>query len=228
MSKLDRKATFRGRGCVSASPPKRIIARKGNLSIVRRDIASSRTPTSYHHNSAGGPHGTIPEYSRDGRPYAGRQDQSARAQIREPVRQDRSLQSAGLGEGPAGARRDRGGREIRRAEARPDRHRGDQRQHRHRPCDGVRRQGLSAGRHHGGDLQRRAAQADALSRRQGRCDAGGRARRRHDQQDDRARQDAWLVHDPAVRERSQPRLSIRAPPRARSSTISPASSWTTG
>ena len=34
----------------------------------------------------------------------------------------------------------------RRAEARPDRDRGDQRQHRHRPRDGVRRQGISAGR----------------------------------------------------------------------------------
>ncbi len=35
-------------------------------------------------------------------------------------------------------------------------------------------EGLSAGRHHGGDLQRRAAQADALSRRQGGAHAGGR------------------------------------------------------
>ena len=34
----------------------------------------------------------------------------------------------------------------RRAEARPDRDRGDQRQHRHRPRDGLRAQGLSAGR----------------------------------------------------------------------------------
>ena len=32
-----------------------------------------------------------------------------------------------------------------RAEARPDRHRGDQRQHRHRPRHGLRAEGLSAG-----------------------------------------------------------------------------------
>ena len=70
----------------------------------------------------------------------------------------------------------------RRAQARPDGDRGDQRQHRHRPRDGVRREGLSAGGHHGGDLQRRAPQADALSRRQGHPHAGRRARRRHGQQ----------------------------------------------
>ena len=60
----------------------------------------------------------------------------------------------------------------RRAEARPDGGRGDQRQHRHRPGHGLRGQGLSARRDHGGDLQRRAAQADALPRRQGGADAG--------------------------------------------------------
>ena len=53
------------------------------------------------------------------------------------------------------------------AEARPDGDRGDQRQHRHRPRDGLRREGLSAGRHDGRELQRRAPQADALPRRQG-------------------------------------------------------------
>ena len=106
---------------------------------------------------------------------------------REPVRQDRGLQSARLGEGPPRARRDRGGGEIRRAQARPDRDRGDQRQHRHRPCDGLRREGLSAGRHDGGDLQRGAAQADALPRRQGGADAGRRSRPRHGQQGGRAR-----------------------------------------
>ena len=67
--------------------------------------------------------------------------------------------------------RDRGGREVRRAQAGPDRHRGDQRQHRHRPCHGLRRQGLSAGGDHGGAVQRRAAPADALPRRQGGADA---------------------------------------------------------
>ena len=39
-------------------------------------------------------------------------------------------------------------------------------------------EGLSAGRHHGGAVQRRAAQADALPRRQGRAHAGGGARPR--------------------------------------------------
>ena len=63
--------------------------------------------------------------------------------------------------------------EKRRAEARPDRDRGDQRQHRHRARHGVRAEGLSAGRDDGRELQRRAPQADALPRRQGRADAGG-------------------------------------------------------
>ncbi len=39
---------------------------------------------------------------------------------------------------------------------------GLQRQHRHWPCHGVRAEGLSAGHHHGRELQRRAPQADAL------------------------------------------------------------------
>ena len=39
---------------------------------------------------------------------------------------------------------------------------------------------------------------------------------------------ARLVHDPPVRERGQPRLSIRGRPRARSSTTSPANGSTTG
>ena len=58
---------------------------------------------------------------------------------------------------------------TRRAEARPDRDRGDQRQHRHRPRDGVRAEGLSARRDDGRELQRRAAQAAALPRRAGSC-----------------------------------------------------------
>ena len=58
---------------------------------------------------------------------------------------------------------------TRRAEAGTDGDRGDQRQHRHRPGDGVRAEGLSAGRDDGRELQRRAAQADALPRRAGWC-----------------------------------------------------------
>ena len=71
---------------------------------------------------------------------------------RQSLRQGRGLQSARLGQGPPRARRHRGRREDRRAQARPDRDRGDLRQHRHRARDGVRRQGLSAGGDHGGDL----------------------------------------------------------------------------
>ena len=93
----------------------------------------------------------------------------------------------------------------RRAQAGPDGDRGDQRQHRHRACHGLRRQGLSAGGDDGRDLQRRAAQADALPRRQGGADARGRARRRHGQQGGRTCRGAWLVPDPAVRERGQSR-----------------------
>ncbi len=59
------------------------------------------------------------------------------------------------------------------AEAGPDGDRGDQRQYRHRARHGLRRQGLSARRHHGGELLGRAAEADALPRRQGGADAGG-------------------------------------------------------
>jgi hypothetical protein len=115
----------------------------------------------------------------DHRPHAGGADQQARARARQPVRQARSLQPDGLGQGPARARRDRGRRAQRRAEARPDRDRGDQRQHRHRPRHGLRAEGLSAGRHDGGELQRRAAPADALPRREGRADAGLGEGQRH-------------------------------------------------
>ena len=122
-------------------------------------------------------HGPIPEHSRYRRPHARRADQPPRSGGRQPLRQDRGFQSAGLGQGPAGARRDRGGRAIRRTEARPDGDRGDERQHRHRPRHGLRRQGLSAGGDDGGDLQRRAPETDAVSRRQGRAHAGGRCGR---------------------------------------------------
>ncbi len=177
----------------------------------------------------GNAHGKeISKHPRDRRQHAGGADQSSGAERRQSLRQDRSVQPAGLGQRPPGARRDRGGRKIRRAEARSDRDRGDQRQHRHWPCHGLRRQGLPAGGDHGGAVQRRAAQADALSRREGHRHARGRAWCRHGQQGSRACQGPWLVHDPAVRERSQSRLSIRERPRARSSTISPASGWTIG
>ncbi len=111
------------------------------------------------------------------------QDQPAGAGWREPLRQDRGVQSARLGQGPPGACGDRSRREIRRAEARPDRRRGDQRQHRHRPRHGLRGEGLPVRADHGRALQRRAPQADALPRRQGGHHPGRRARGRHDQED---------------------------------------------
>ena len=46
---------------------------------------------------------------------------------------------------------------TRRAQARPDRDRGDQRQHRHRPRHGLRGKGLSARRHHGRDASASSA-----------------------------------------------------------------------
>ena len=98
--------------------------------------------------------------------------QQARAGGRQRLRQGRVLQPDGLGEGPHGARGDRARRAQRRAEARPDRDRGDERQHRHRARDGLRAEGLSAGRDDGGELQHRAPQAAALPRREGRADAG--------------------------------------------------------
>ena len=56
---------------------------------------------------------------------------------------------------------------VRRIEAGADRDRSHLRQYRHRARHGLRRQGLSAGGHHGRELLGRAAQADALPRRQG-------------------------------------------------------------
>ena len=70
----------------------------------------------------------------------------------------------------------RGGRAQRRAEARPDRGRGDQRQYRHRARHGLRPEGLSAGRDHGRQLLDRAPQADAHAGRQGGADAARRRR----------------------------------------------------
>ena len=91
------------------------------------------------------------------------------------------------------------------AEARPDRGRGDQRQHRHRPRDGLRRQGLSAGRDHGRQLLDRAAAADALPRRQGGADAAGAEGPRHVHEGEGARREARLVPGAPVRDPGQRR-----------------------
>ena len=112
-------------------------------------------------------------------------------------------------------------RAQRRAEARPDRHRGHQRQHRHRPGHGVRAEGLSAGGHHGRELQRRAAQAAALSRRPGGADAGGREGQRHAGEGRRAGR-TRTAGSCAGSSRTRPTPTCtRAPRRAKSSTTSP-------
>ena len=64
-------------------------------------------------------------------------------------------------------------------EARPDRRRGDVRQHRHRARDGVRGEGLSVRRGDGRELLGRAPQDHAHARREGDPHAGRRARLRH-------------------------------------------------
>ena len=147
----------------------------------------------------------VRQHSRHRGQHAACAHQPARARAREPLRQDRGVQSARLGEGSPRARRDRGGGEIRRAQARPDRDRGDLGQHRHRACDGVRRQGLSVRLHHGGTVQRRAAQADAFPRRQGGDHARGRTRLRHGRESAGACEEERLVPDAPVRERGQSR-----------------------
>ena len=148
----------------------------------------------------GDPHGPLPEHSRNHRQHAGGQAQQARSARRQRLRQGGIVQPDGFGQGPHGARHHRRRRAQRRVETRPDRHRSHQRQHRHRPCDGVRAEGLSTGGHHGREFQRRAPQAAALSRREGGADARVREGQRHARESRRARDDARLVPVPAVRE----------------------------
>jgi hypothetical protein len=93
----------------------------------------------------------------------------------------------------------------------PDRDRGDLGQHRHRARDGMRREGLSVRLHDGGAVQRRAAQPDALSRRQGDHHARGRARLRHGREGAGAGQAERLVPDAPVRERRPMPTCTRAP-----------------
>ena len=111
---------------------------------------------------------------------------------------------------PMGSVKDRMARAIierrraqRRAETRANRHRSHERQHRHRARDGLRAEGLPARGHDGRELQRRAPQAAALPRRQGRADAGVGEGQRHAREGRRARRGARLVPLPAIRERSE-------------------------
>ena len=159
--------------------------------------------------------------------YPLRPDQPPRAGRRHHLRQVRVLQSGRFGQGPPRAQHHRGGRTRRHAEARPDRGRGDQRQHRHRPRHGLRRQGLPIGGDHGRQLLRRAAPAHALLRRQGDPDAAGAEGLRHVHEGQGARRQERLVPGAPVRDRRQrrhPRV-LRRPPR--SSATSRASDWTT-
>ena len=167
------------------------------------------------------------EHHRHRRRHAGGPDQPAGAGARAALRQVRVLQPGRLGQGPAGAQHHRGGRARRHAEAGPDRGRGDERQHRHRARDGLRRQGLSAGRHHGRQLLGRAAAADALPRRQGRADAARAEGLRHVHEGQGARRQARLVPGAAVRDRRPTPTSTRARRRRRSSPTSRASGSTT-
>ena len=121
----------------------------------------------------------------------------------------------------------RGGRAQRHAQARPDRGRGDQRQHRHRARDGLRAEGLSAGRHDGRQLLDRAAQADAHARREGRADAAGPEGLRHvPARPSNSRRPTAGSSPTSSRPRPTPR-STRRRRRARSSPTSPASGSTT-
>ena len=141
-----------------------------------------------------------------------RPHQPPRAGRRADLRQGGVLQPGRLGQGPAGAQHHRGGRARRRPQARPDRGRGDQRQHRHRPRHGLRRQGLSAGGDHGRQLLGRAAQADALPRRQGRADAARAKGLRHVPEGEGAGRGQRLVPRPPVRDRRPTPRSTRTPP----------------
>ena len=153
-------------------------------------------------------HVTIRQHPRNRRQHACRQDQHARASPRRAVREDRSVQPARLGQGSPRPRRDRGRRAIGRAPAGPDGDRGNQRQHGHRPRDGLRAEGISTRRHDGRELQRRAPQTHALPRRQGHPDAGARGRHRHGAQSDRARRSERLVSYAPVRERGERGLPL--------------------
>ena len=92
-------------------------------------------------------------------------------------------------------------RAPRRAQAGADGGRSDQRQHRHRPGDGVRREGLSAGGHDGRLVLDRAPPHDALPRRQGRPHAARRQGHGHVPEGAGARRGQRLVPRAPVRDR---------------------------
>ena len=115
---------------------------------------------------------------------------------------------------------------VGRAQAGRDDRRADLGQHRRRPGDGRRGQGLQAGPRHARQHERRAAPADARLRRDLRADA---AREGHERRDRRAPQELVGRRRPAPGCRSSSTTrptstSTRAPPRRRSPPTSRAAS----
>ena len=106
-----------------------------------------------HHNSlpAVRPWPDSSTFSRDDREYAGRQGRQARARRHRPLRQDRSVQPARIGQGSYRTRRDRRRRTPGRAQLGQTVGRGDEQQYRHQ-CSHelLRAEGLSTRCHDGG------------------------------------------------------------------------------
>jgi cysteine synthase A len=115
--------------------------------------------------------------------------------------------------------------ERRARSARADGDRSDQRQHRHRPGHGLRGQGLPAGGGDGRELQHRAAQADALPRREGGADAAAlRGMGANAKAEELVAKHGWF-HCRSSTTKPTP-TCIRAPPRRKSSRPSRTGAWT--
>ena len=93
----------------------------------------------------------------------------------------------------------------RRSQVRPDGGRGDQWQHRHRTCDGLRSKGLSARSDNGRQLLRRTPQAHAHAGRKGGADPASPEGTWNVSEGGRVGRDPRLVPRPTVRDRGQRR-----------------------
>ena len=194
----NRKVASRG-DCASAHDPPKAVDGPRDLR-EKSDVTSC--PATMNHGRARPP---LRQHPRHRRRHAGHPGQQSRSRPRHDLRQGGVLQSRGFGQGPAGAQHHRGGRAQRLAQARPDRGRGDQRQHRHRARHGLRPEGLPPGRDHGRQLLDRAPQADAHAGGEGGADAPRPEGLRHVQQGRRAGRGQRLVPRPPVRDRGQRR-----------------------